>query len=128
MKYSNYVGVLAGITLIVACFLPWLYISSIQTILTGLHTPKTDFGKPGMLNIILAFISIILFIVPAVWAKRINLFIGAFNLAWSIRNFTLFSQCESGECPEKKIGIFIVLIASIVLFIMALVPKIKLDK
>ena len=123
MKYSKHLGVVAGITLIAACFLPWVYISSIQTVLTGVYTPKTDFGKPGFLNIILAFTSVILFIVPAIWAKRFNIFISAFNLAWSIRNFILLSQCEFGECPEKRIGIFLVLTTSLFMFLMALLPN-----
>jgi hypothetical protein len=123
MKYSNHLGVVAAITIIAACFLPWAYIASIQTTLTGLQTPNTTLGKPGLLNVIFASISIILFIVPAVWAKRVNVFLGAFNLAWSLRNFILLGQCESGECPDKKIGIFVVLFFSVVLFIMTLLPK-----
>jgi hypothetical protein len=55
-------------------------------------------------------------------------FLGAFNLAWAIRNFILLSQCELGECPEKNIGIYIALLASIVLFIMTLMPRVSIDR
>jgi hypothetical protein len=128
MKYSNYLGVIACITLIAACFLPWAHIASIQSTLTGFATPKTSFGKPGLLHTIVASISIVLFLIPTIWAKRTNVFLGAFNLAWAIRNFILLSQCELGECPEKKIGIYIALLASIVLFIMTLMPRVSIDR
>jgi hypothetical protein len=123
MKYSSLFGVIAALTVIATCFLPWAYIASIQTTLTGLQTPNTALGKPGLLSIIFSSISIILFIVPAVWAKRVNVFLGAFNVAWSVRNFILLGHCELGECPEKKVGIYIMLLSSVALFLMTLLPK-----
>jgi hypothetical protein len=128
MRYSNYLGVIACIILIIACFFPWAYIASIQTTLTGFDTPKTSFGKPGLLHTIVASISIVLFLLPAIWAKRTNVFLGAFNLAWAIRNFILLSQCELGECPEKKMGIFVALSASIALFILTLMPRVNIKR
>src|SRR5688572_6072220 len=102
MKYSNYFGAISAIIIILACFLPWVYIPSLQSELTGLNTGKTHFGKPGFLNIVFCLPAIVFFLIPAVWAKRINIFLAALNLAWAIRNFILFSLCEAGECPDKK--------------------------
>ncbi|HEX8334490.1 MAG TPA: hypothetical protein VF622_17835 [Segetibacter sp.] len=125
MKYSSHFGVIAAITIIAACFLPWAYIASIQTTLTGWQTPNTTLGKPGLLNIIFASLSIILFIVPAVWAKRLNVFLAAINFAWTVRNSILLSQCEYGECPEQKIGLIIIVISSALLFLMTLFPRVR---
>lgn len=128
MKYSNYVGVIACIILIGFCFVPWVYISAINTIITGISAPHTNFGKPGILHIILSIFSITLFLLPKVWAKRTNVFVATFNLAWSFRNFLLITQCEQGDCPEKKAGIYALIILSIIILIMAMLPKVSLKK
>lgn len=125
MKYSNYLGIFGAVTIIAACFLPWSYIPSINTTLTGMNTAPTNFGKPGLLNIILSTIAILCFVIPAIIAKRINLFICAFNFAWSIRTFILLSQCEFGECPEKKAALYIVLLLSAIILVMTLFPMVK---
>lgn len=126
MKYSNYIGVIAAITLVCFCFAPWVYIEAIKTTITGLETTHTNFGKPGLVHITLAFFSIILFLIARVWAKRTNLFVVALNFAWSIRNFFLITQCELGECPEKKLGIYAIVLVSAVILLMGLLPKITL--
>ncbi len=128
MKYSNYIGVAAAIAIIIICFMPWAYVKSIDTMISGLDSGKTNFGKPGIVNMFFSIISIVLFLVPAIWAKRTNLFIGALNVAWAFRNFLIVTQCQMGECPDKKVGIYLLVIASIVLMIMALLPKVDLEK
>jgi len=106
--------------------MPWVYIGYIKTTITGLSAPHTNFGRPGMMHILLAAFSIILFFIKEVWAVRTNLFIVTFNFAWSIRNFLLITQCELGECPEKKLGIYAILLLSFIILIMGLLPKITL--
>ncbi len=122
MKYSNYIGVIAASAIIAVCFMPWVYIPSIQTTITGMSADKTNFGSPGLMNIILCIFAVILFIIPRIWAKRVNLFMGTFNLAWSIRNFLLITQCQVGECPEKQTGIYFLLALSGVLLLMTFIP------
>ena len=126
MKYSNYIGVLAAIFLIASCFIPWVYIESIKTTITGLKAEHTNYGKPGVLHIIFSIFSVIFFLIPAIWAKRTNLFVGAFNFAWAVRNFLLITHCDFGECPEKRFGIYAILLFSIVIIIMTTIPKVDL--
>ena len=126
MKYSNYIGVVAAILLISCCFIPWVYIESINTIITGLKAEHTNYGKPGILHIAFSLLSIIFFLIPTVWAKRTNLFIGAFNFAWGIRNFLLITHCAFGECPHKRFGIYAILLLSIVIMVMTTIPKVEL--
>ncbi|MDQ6812502.1 MAG: hypothetical protein M3040_01985 [Bacteroidota bacterium] len=126
MKNSNYIGIIAALLLIGSCFIPWVYIESIDTVITGLKAERTNYGKPGILHIAFSVLSIVFFLIPAIWAKRTNLFIGAFNFAWAIRNFLLITHCDYGECPQKRFGIFAILLLSIVIIIMATLPKIEL--
>lgn len=126
MKYSNYVGVLCALALILFCWLPWVYIESINTIVTGLSTGATNFGRPGGLHIFFAVLAIVFFLIQKVWAKRVNVFVVTLNFAWAIRNFILITQCEAGECPQKKLGIFAVFFFSTLILIMGMLPKVNL--
>jgi len=126
MKYSNYIGAAAAVALIVVCFVPWVYIGYIKTSITGMSTGHTNFGRPGALHIILAVLSILLFSILKVWAARVNLFVVTLNFAWSLRNFLLITQCEYGECPEKRAGIYAIILLSSIILLMGLLPKVNL--
>ncbi len=91
-----------------------------------MSTGHTNFGRPGALHIVLAVLSILLFSIQKVWAARGNLFVVTLNFAWAIRNFLLLTQCEYGECPEKKSGIYAVILLSSIIILMGLLPKIDL--
>lgn len=116
----------AALALIGACFLPWIYIPSLQKTYTGMDTGVTHFGRPGMLAIIFAAISFVLFLVPKIWAKRLNVVVAAIGISWAARNFLLLTACLMGECPEKKAGIFLVPVLSAIVMLMSLLPKIDL--
>jgi len=126
MKYSNYIGVAAAVALIAFCFVPWVYIGYIKTSITGMSTGHTNFGWPGALHILLAVLSIFLFSISKVWPARVNLIVVTLNFAWAIRNFLLLTQCEYGECPEKRLGIYAVIFLSFVIILMGLLPKVDL--
>jgi hypothetical protein len=128
MKYSNYIGIAAAVLLVVCCFFPWAYISSINATLTGISTPGTSFGRPALVNIFLSVGAVVCFLLPSVGAKRTNLFFCALNLAWATRNFLLLSACELGECPERKPALYALAGFAFVMMIMSLFPKTKLDQ
>ena len=128
MKYTQTIGLLASLLLMVVCFLPWTYIASEQLTVTGFQATGTNFGKPGLFNITMGCIMAILFAVPAIWSKRTNVFIAALNLAWSFRNYLLVSACMMGECPEKKPALYTLVILSILLQLMSLLPKMDMQK
>lgn len=125
MKYSQSIGIIAVLLLVATCFFPWSFIVSRQITVTGLHAPGTDYGKPGLLNIILSCLMLVFFSIRTIGAKRTNVFIAAFNLAWSVRNYLLLSACMMGECPEKKAALMILLILSGIIMLMALLPKLQ---
>jgi len=107
--------------------MPWTFIASKNITVTGFSAEGTSFGKPGYLNVILSFVCLIFFIIPKIWAKRTNVFIAAINLAWAFRNYLLLSSCLLGECPEKKAGLYLLLLASVIMQAMALLPKINVE-
>lgn len=128
MKYSQPIGIIAALSVMTICFFPWTFIASQQITVSGFHAIGTNFGKPGLLNFAMCAIMIIMFAVPAIWSKRINVFVGALNLAWSFRNYLLISACMMGECPEKKPALFALVGLSILLQIMAFLPKLDVQK
>lgn len=123
MKYSQRIGIIASLAVMAVCFLPWSYIASKNLLITGFSAEGTNFGKPGLFNCILCVVMLVLFALPAIWAKRTNVFIGALNLAWAFRNYILVSACMMGECPEKKTGLYLLVLFAVVMQLMALLPK-----
>lgn len=126
MKYSQQIGAILALIVIGACFIPWSYIPSLDATITGMYTATTDFGKPGILHIAFSTLAFILFLIPKLWCKRTNIFITAINLAWAFKNYMLYSMCSGGDCQQKKAGIYIVLGCSIVMIVMAMLPKTKI--
>ncbi|MBS1600471.1 MAG: hypothetical protein JST75_19735 [Bacteroidetes bacterium] len=128
MKYSTYIGIAAAIILIVACFMPWAYYPDLDKNFTGFFSENNNYGKPGKVLSFFAVVIIILTIIPAVWAKRSNQFIAVLMIAYTIKTFILFTSCYAGICPEKKIGLWLVVLASLVLLIATMFPNLTLKK
>lgn len=125
MKYSQTVGCVLVILLAGVCYLPWSFISEKNILITGISAPGTMYGKPGLMHLVLGIVLIFFFIFKKIWAKRVNVFIGAINLAWSIRNYILLSTCYMGECPELKIGLFMELLLSLAILVMTFLPDLN---
>jgi len=123
----KWIGILAALALIIACFFPWVFIETKNITVTGIESTGTSFGKPGYFHFFLAAFYILFTLIPRVWAKRWNLLIVALNIAWAARNYFIISSCSGGECPEKKAGLYIVLISSIGMLVAALLPKTEMS-
>ncbi len=125
MKYSQSLGVVACIALIVTCFFPWSYVAEIHLLITGMKGGE-NLGKPGLFNIIVCSLMLIFFLIPRIWAKRANIALGALNIAWSFRNYLVVGACLGGICPEKRWGIFTLLFLSLFIEVMTFLPNIKI--
>jgi hypothetical protein len=124
MKISRTLGIAAVILIIISGFLPWVYIDYgklHEALLTGMDTGATNYGKPAVLNIIFGVLFFCTILIPKLWAKRTGIFFGVVILAWNLRNFYLF-QCEMGYCPEKRIGLYLTLLAALVIMVCAVLP------
>jgi hypothetical protein len=129
MKYSSWIGLLAVITVIIVCYTAWVYMPSVQLEIGGLYANgKQNFGKPGIVNMVCSIGAGVLFMLPQIWAKRTNIFFCGFNIAWAIRNYILLTRCYMGDCPEKKAGLYILVIASAIMLLMALMPDVKIKE
>jgi hypothetical protein len=128
MRYMTWIGLAAGILLVVSCFLPWVIITSQNITVTGIDATGTNFGKPGYTHFVLGFFFIIFHLIPKLWAKRVNLLVVALNIAWAVRNYFIISMCREGDCPEKQIGLWLVLGASALMLLAALFPDIQLKQ
>lgn len=128
VKNSQWIGIAAALLLIGACFLPWAYFPDLQKDFTGFFSEKNAYGRPGKVFIALSIAAIILFLIPKIWAKRTNIFIGAITIAFGVKCFLLFTACYKGICPEKRPGIFLVLLASAIMTLAAILPDIKLKE
>ena len=128
MKYSQTIGIIASLILIGLCYSTWVYIPSLQLHLTGFNTVGTYWGKPGLLHVLFSGLLILFFAIPKIWAKRVNTFIAAINVAWAFRNYIVITSCFMGECPEKKISIYLVILVPVIILITSLLPKILLKK
>lgn len=125
MRWMKWIGIAAAIVLCISCFQPWVLIETKQLTLTGMDTTGTNYGKPGILMLILSFLFIVFSLIPAVWSKRANLIVTALAVAWCIRNYFLLSTCSGGECPQKKLAIYLVLLSSVIMLLAALFPDVR---
>ncbi len=125
MKWT---GVAAVGIMIYACFIPWLLIPSREIVISGFHSTGTNYGKPGIFHLLMSSFFLFFSLIPRIWAKRANLGIVAINFAWAVRNYFALSTCEAGECPVKKAGLYLMMLASLLMLVAALFPDMKLPE
>lgn len=128
------IGLLACILLVASCFLPWMYYADphiateAQRTFTGFSTYQNQYGKPGKLLSLIAVIIFVFMLLPKIWAKRANLFIAALGIGYAVKTYVLFTSCYNAYCPEKKVGIFIMMISMIILLVAAVFPDLELEQ
>lgn len=125
MKHSQWIGVGAAVLVIAGCFLPWAYFPDLREDFTGFFSEQNRYGRPGKVLVVFCGVEILLFLVPKVWAKRANLFTAAVTLAWSIKSYMLYTACYKGICPERRLGIFLVLGGAAIALVASLLPDLS---
>lgn len=128
MKHSQTIGLLAALAIIIICFLPWVTIPTKNLVVTGMNAKGTDFGTPGKVNIFFSVVMAAFFLLPKIWAKRTNVFLGALNFSWAIRNYILLTTCMMGLCPERHWALLALVFISAISLLMTFFPKIDLNK
>ncbi len=118
------ISVLISASLALSCFMPWVIIESKNIMVSGVDATGTNFGKPGYFHFAMIFLFLLFSFIPKLWMKRFNVFVTGLNFGWAIRNFIIISACSGGDCPEKQIGIYIMLFTSILLMIVSFFPEI----
>ncbi|MBK8953279.1 MAG: hypothetical protein IPM85_14415 [Chitinophagaceae bacterium] len=72
MHYIKGLGIVAFLLLVIACFLPWIAVAGPNISAGGMDAGGTNFGKPGVLHLILGVLFLALHLIPRLWAKRVN--------------------------------------------------------
>jgi hypothetical protein len=126
MKFSQWIGIIACLSLVVSGFTNWTWYPDIHKYFTGFVSENNIYGKPGKIFIYLSIFAIVFFLVPKIWAKRWNLFVGTLIVAFAIKTFILYTACYRGVCPEKQTGIWVMLVSAVIVLLCALLPDLKL--
>ena len=112
--------------------MPWAYyadahiVNEAQRTFTGFYSYQNNYGKPGKPLVAIEVIVIALMLLPKIWAKRTNLFVCALAVGYAIKSFILFTSCYNAYCPEKKAGIFLMLITTLVMLVASAFPQLTL--
>lgn len=134
MKYSGIIGTVAVAILIYSCTMVWITLPSLNITISGFHSEglrkgSINFGRPGLMITFLGGIAAMFFLIPRLWAKRANVFVCALILAWTVANYYRIGViCRAGDCPERHTGIYIMLFAGIIIFVMSLLPRLEMKK
>jgi hypothetical protein len=126
VKYLHWLGLAACITLIVSCFLPWVFYADINQEFTGFYSYQNQYGKPGKFMTIFGSIVLVFMLLPKIWAKRTNLFVSAITLAYAIKSYILFSSCYNNYCPQKLPALYLMVGCTVVMLISSGFPNLKL--
>ena len=128
MKYSRWIGLVACITLIIACYLPWTHYDDLNKNFTGFFSEQNMYGKPGKFLVFFAIASIFLLLVAKIWSTRLHLFLSALFVGYAIKTYILFVSCYNAYCPDKKIGIYLMLLSCFIILLVSILPNIKLEE
>ncbi len=126
IKYLQKLGLIACIGLAISCFMPWAYYADIQQSFTGFYSFQNQYGKPGKLLLLIAVVAFVFMQLPRVWAKRSNLFVCALGVGYAIKSYILFTSCYNTYCPQKLPGIYLMMVAIILMQIAAVFPDLKI--
>jgi hypothetical protein len=126
-KILHWLGLAAAITLIIACFLPWTFHADVKENFTGFHSFKNTYGSPSKFLLLVGVAGFVFILLPKVWAKRVNLFLAALGMGYAIKTFVLYTGCYYAYCPQKLMGLYIMLISSVVLMLAAIFPNLKVE-
>jgi hypothetical protein len=125
MKYYKWIGWGASALLILSCFIPWTYYADLNKNFTGFFSEQNIYGKPGMFFTFFAIISLLLIYLDKIWAKRTHIFLAALNMGYLIKTYILFTSCYNAYCPEKRPGLYLLILCSVVLMVVAILPNTK---
>jgi hypothetical protein len=125
-KILHWAGIIAAVSLIVCCFIPWTFYPDINKTFTGFFSEQNEYGKPAFFLITIALGSLLFTLLPKLWAKRTNMFWCALGVGYAIKTYILYTSCYGAFCPEKRIGIYIMLYSTFIMLIASLFPDVKM--
>jgi hypothetical protein len=125
--FFHYTALISCIAIIAVCFMPWTHYNSINETFTGFHVKPfvtgNYYGRAGLVVTFFAVIIFLLSISKKLIAKRINLFVCALLVAYTIRTYIIFTSALFKGEVTKYAGIYLVVILSFILLICSAFPR-----
>ena len=103
--------------------MPWAYYADLNETFNAFYSHNNVYGKPAKLLLSFSGFVVIAAFIKKLMFKRAALLVGGLTVAYAIKNFLLFGSCYRGYCPEKHIGLYLMLVASVVMFISTFFPE-----
>lgn len=123
------VGLIACIAMVLNCFMPWVYIQSLNDTFTGFHVTRfpsgTYYGRAGIFLTILTAVIFVFMLIPLLWAKRTNLLLSALLFAYSIRTYIIFTSALFENEISKKPGIYLQMVFAFLILLSSAFPTLK---
>ncbi len=130
-KWIQNIAILCSISLIIACFIPWVHNNTIDVTYTGFNVKKFanggTLGRAGIFITILTAINLLFTLVPKITLKRINMFVCALLVAYTLRTYVIFTASLFEGEITKLAGIYLIIILSFILVGCSIFPNLKED-
>lgn len=122
-RYSKWITLFAFLLLVAACYMPWAYYPDLQKSFTGFFTEKNVYGKPAKLLISFGLVSVAAQFLNFLFLKRTNMLLTALSMAYALKTYLVYGACYHAICPEKQIGLFLMLLSVSLLMLSAVFPS-----
>ncbi len=129
MKHSKWIALAIYLGIITVCFMPWTYYPDLHKSFNGFYSENNVYGKPGKFFVALSLICISTLFVNKVWARFTQLFFAGLMLAYTFYVYRLFTASYNVVMvPQKLAGIYLLLSLSVLSFLIAMFPEMKVGK
>lgn len=135
MKYKkvlHYTAIISCIALIATCFIPWVHYNNIDVTFNGYNVKQfatgVNYGRAGIIITILVSISLLFTLMQSVVAKRVNMFLCALLVAYTLRTYVIFTGSLFDGEVTKLAGIYLIVILSFVLVFCSVFPSLKSEE
>lgn len=127
-KYMRFLLPLSVVAvLIVSCFLPWMSFEKSGITVTGLNPAGLPIGRPAYFHFFNTGLFLLFYLFNQVWSRIVAFAFTVLNGVWAFKNFIALPACSGGsvECPVRRIGLYLLLITSVVLIFAGLLAPVK---
>lgn len=131
-KLIGKLGMIACLVAIISCFLPWVTFPAQNETFTGFYVKKFPngvyYGKPGIYITMLSLFILTLMLIQKLWAKRTNLFLSAFFVAFVMAVYIRFTNSLFENEITRRYGFLLLIISSLIMLISCMLPDMKLNQ
>ena len=131
-KNIHYLAIVATLAIIATCFIPWVHYNNINVTFNGYNVKKfatgVYYGRAGIIITIFAAISLLFTLLPSIVAKRVNMFLCALLVAYTLRTYVIFTGSLFDGEVTKLAGIYLIVFLSFVMVICSVFPYLKKEE